>query len=82
VKKMTDETPPVPDGLTPEQIERNAKMMPLLEVVQSAAFEEVAAALETVHSQYVDEPQGYAHIYGVTSMMPRLKDWAERQITS
>lgn len=79
---MTDETPPsLPIGPTPEQLERNEKMSPLLTVVTSEAFASVMADLAALSPQYADEPLGFAHVHAAASVMPRLKAWVEGEVT-
>lgn len=82
---MADDTPiPIADtGPTEEQQAEAealaAKMKPLVDLVQSDAFAEVLDGLNSMHSAFINDQIGYAHLYGVMSTMPRLKVWAESQ---
>lgn len=81
---MADETtdPLVPNIIKPEpteeQLARAEKLAPLVKFVNSAAYKKVIADLTALQQPMMNE-EGYSHLFGIISIMPRLKQWVEAQ---
>jgi hypothetical protein len=84
---MADETPAKsPEQLLAEAQEaqrqadtaRAAHLAPLRAIVDRPAFKEIYEGLNALAPTYALE-LGFAHIHGVASIMPRLKDWLDGQ---
>lgn len=77
----TNETAPIiTDNVSDEdKAARREFLQPLYDVVNSDDFTTTLATLSALRGQYIDEAIGFAHLHGVISIMPRLKEWVETE---
>lgn len=75
-----DTTPIITDNVSEgEKAERREFLQPLYDAVNSDDFTTTLATLSALRGKYIDEAMGFAHLHGVISIMPRLKEWVETE---
>lgn len=80
------------DEKTPEQMQAEAEaariaadnaradfLAPLRAIVDRPSFKSIMDDLNAVAPGYISEPVAFAHLHGVASIMPRLKEWLDGQ---